>query len=157
MHPHAALIQQFYQAFQQHDAEAMVACYHPAITFSDPVFHDLQGERAKAMWLMLVGRSKDMVLTFRDISADDHSGKAYWEATYTFSQTGRKVLNKVHSTFLFQEGKIRTQHDTFDLWRWASMALGPRGSLLGWTPLVQNAIHQQAIKGLDAFIAKQQG
>jgi len=156
MHPHAALIEQFYQGFQQHNAEAMVACYDPAIEFSDPVFQELHGERAKAMWRMLVGRSGNLVLTYRDISADDTHGQAYWEATYTFSQTGRQVLNKVHSAFQFHDGKIRVHHDTFALWRWAGMALGSRGRLLGWTPMMQKAIQQQAIKGLDSYIAKQQ-
>ena len=157
MHPHAALIAQFYQAFQHRDAEGMVACYHPAISFSDPVFQDLQGDRAKAMWRMLAGRSKDLVLTFRDVSADDHTGTAYWEAAYPFSQTGRNVLNKVHAAFQFTDGKISVHHDSFDLWRWAGMALGARGSLMGWTPFVQKAIRQNASKGLDAFISKQRG
>ena len=155
MHPHAALIERFYQGFQQHDSEAMAACYHPDITFSDPVFQTLRGDRARAMWRMLVGRSTDLTLIYRDIVADDARGTAYWEATYTFSQTGRKVMNKVHSEFQFQDNTIYIQHDTFDLWRWASMALGPRGSLLGWTPFVQGAIRRQAASGLDAFIRKQ--
>lgn len=157
MHPNAALIAQFYQAFQQHNAEGMVACYHPDIAFSDPVFQDLHGERAKGMWRMLVGRSTDLALIFRDVSADDHTGKAAWEATYTFSQTGRKVVNKVQATFQFQDGQIRIHQDRFDLWRWAGMALGPRGSLLGWTPLVQTAIRRNAARGLDAFMRKQGG
>ena len=154
MHQHAALIEQFYQSFQQHHAEGMVACYHADIAFSDPVFPDLHGEQAKGMWRMLVGRSNDMQLIFRDIRADDHTGTAYWEATYTFSQTGRKVLNKIHANFQFQDGKISIHHDSFDLWRWAGMALGPRGNLLGWTPFVQKAIRQNACTGLAAFMRK---
>jgi len=157
MHQHAIVIEQFYQAFQRHDPEAMVACYHPAVTFSDPVFQTLQGDRAKAMWRMLVGRGTDLQLIYRDIEADDQRGKAYWEATYTFSQTGRRVKNLVHADFQFQDGRIKTHHDTFDLWRWAGMALGPQGSLLGWTPFMQNAIRRQAAKGLDVFIAGRAG
>ena len=156
MHPHAALIERFYQAFQRHDPEAMVACYHPEITFTDPVFQTLHGDRAKAMWRMLVGRSGDLELIYRDIAADDVSGTAHWEATYTFSPTGRKVTNNVHSVFQFQDDAILTQHDTFDLWRWAGMALGPQGALLGWTPFMQGAIRRQATRGLDAYIRKQQ-
>jgi ketosteroid isomerase-like protein len=155
VHPHAALIERFYQAFQRHDAEAMVACYHPEITFTDPVFQTVHGDRAKAMWRMLVERSTGMELIYRDIEADETTGKAYWEAIYTFSQTGRKVTNRVHSVFQFQDGAILTQHDTFDLWRWAGMALGPQGALLGWTPFMQSAIRRQAASGLDAFIRKQ--
>jgi hypothetical protein len=62
-------------------------------------------------------------------------------------------LNKVHASFVFQDGLIIRHDDSFDLWRWASQALGLRGLLLGWTPFVQIAIHRQAIKGLDAYLA----
>jgi len=44
--PHAALVQRFYAAFDARDAEAMAACYHPDVVFSDPVFGELRGERA---------------------------------------------------------------------------------------------------------------
>ena len=59
MHPNAALIQQFYQAFQQLDAATMAGCYHPDIHFSDPVFPDLRGTEASDMWRMLVSRAQD--------------------------------------------------------------------------------------------------
>ena len=51
----------------------------------------------------------------------------------------------------FRDGKIAEHRDHFDLWRWAGQALGIKGLLLGWTPFVQNAIRQQAAKGLAAF------
>ena len=60
MHPNAALIEQFYQGFQKKDHAAMAACYHPDIHFSDPVFTDLKGFRAGAMWHMLTERGKDL-------------------------------------------------------------------------------------------------
>lgn len=157
VHPQSALIDRFYQSFQQHDLEGMIACYHAEITFSDPVFQTLHGDRAKAMWRMLVGRSADLTLTYRDVTADAQHGTAYWEANYTFTQTGRKVTNRVHSAFQFQDDLIITQRDTFDLWRWAGQALGPQGRLLGWTPFMQTAIRRQAASGLDAFISKRGG
>lgn len=157
MHPHAAMIERFYQAFQQRNAEAMVSCYHADVVFSDPVFQRLLGDRARGMWRMLARRSEDLALTYRDITADDQRGTAYWEARYTFSQTGRTVHNKIHSAFQFQDGKIVAHHDTFDLWRWAGMALGPQGQLLGWTPFVRNAIRTRALDGLDAFMRKESG
>ena len=45
MHPHAEVIEQFYHAFQQRDAEGMIACYHPNVTFADPVFRQLSVTR----------------------------------------------------------------------------------------------------------------
>jgi hypothetical protein len=72
-------------------------------------------------------------------------------ATYTFSQTGNTVVNDIRARFTFRDGKIVSHTDTFDLWRWSSQALGFKGKLLGWTPLVQNAIRKQARKGLADY------
>ena len=155
MHPHAALIEEFYQAFARRDAEGMIACYHPNVTFSDPVFQQLQSDEASAMWRMLTKSSADLDLTYRAVTADDAQGQADWTAIYTFSQTGRKVRNEIHAAFQFQDGKIITHQDTFDLWRWAGMALGPQGRLLGWTPLMQRAIRQRARSRLEAFMRQQ--
>ncbi|MBA3818811.1 MAG: nuclear transport factor 2 family protein [Deltaproteobacteria bacterium] len=150
-HPHAQLIETFYTAFQKRDAEGMVRCYHPAIRFSDPVFHTLEGPRAGAMWRMLCERATSLEVTFRDVRADATTGSAHWEARYLFSATGRQVHNVVDAAFEFQDGKISRHADTFDLWRWAGMALGPKGRLLGWLPPIQKAIHQKAVRGLAAF------
>ncbi len=38
----------------------MAACYHPAVTFSDEVFTDLEGARAAGMWLMLCERGENL-------------------------------------------------------------------------------------------------
>ena len=154
MHPNAALIQQFYQALQQLDAERMASCYHPEVHFSDPVFSDLRGAEAADMWRMLASRAQDFSLSFSDVRADDQQGQANWVANYTFSQTGCTVVNKIHARFEFRDGKIIRHIDTFDLWRWAHQALGLKGLLLGWTPLVRNTIRRQAAKGLAQFRAR---
>lgn len=152
-HPNAALIQRFYESFQRHDAEGMVACYHPDVTFSDPVFTDLRGGRARAMWRMLVERGKDLELEFSGVEANDTEGRAHWEARYTFSGTKRPVHNIIDATFRFEGGKIVHHQDRFDLWRWMRMALGPAGALFGWLPPMQNAVRKKGAKGLDDFIA----
>ena len=157
MHPHAQLIEGFYTAFQKRDAESMVACYHPEVQFSDPVFQDLRGPRAGAMWRMLCERAQDFSLEFRDVTADDRAGAAHWEAHYTFSGTGRKVHNILDAKFEFQGGKIVRHTDSFDLWRWAGMALGAKGKLLGWLPPVQGSIRAKAMAGLVAFERKAAG
>ena len=152
-HPNAELITRFYQAFQRLDAEAMAECYSPDVHFSDPVFPDLNGEEAADMWRMLASRAQQFSLTFDGVEADDLTGRANWVATYLFSQTGRMVENRIQARFLFADGKIIEHHDSFDLWRWARQALGAKGLLLGWLPAVQNAIRQQAARGLAAFRA----
>lgn len=150
---HRALIKRFYEAFQRLDADAMIACYSADIIFSDPAFGTLRGKDAGDMWRMLTTRAKDFSLTFDDVSADERSGSAHWVATYLFSQTGRIVINDIQARFVFRDGKICEHHDSFDLWRWSRQALGAKGVLLGWTPLVQGKVRHQALKGLRAFQA----
>ena len=150
-HPNAELIERFYQAFQRLDGEAMAACYAADIHFSDPVFTDLRGAAAGDMWRMLCSRAEGFSLTFDSVHADDHVGSARWVASYRFSATGRQVVNHIQARFVFRDGLIVEHRDHFDLWRWAGQALGLKGQLLGWAPFVQNAIRQQAGKGLAAF------
>lgn len=154
MHPHAELIQTFYTAFQRRDGQAMADCYHPEIQFSDPVFTDLRGERAGGMWKMLTGRAKDLEIQFSEVEADDERGKAHWDASYTFSATGRHVDNHIDASFRFRDGKIIEHRDVFDLWAWTRMALGLPGVLLGWSPIVQGKVRRTAAAGLDAYMAE---
>ncbi len=149
-----ALIIRFYEAFARLDAEGMAACYSDDVLFSDPVFGELRGKQAGDMWRMLTSRAQDFSVVFDNVRADERSGGAHWVATYLFSQTGRTVVNNIQARFVFRDGKICEHHDHFDLWRWSRQALGTKGLLLGWTPLVQNAIRAQAQKGLKAFTQK---
>lgn len=152
MHPNAKAIQDFYECFSRQDAEGMIAHYAPDVEFSDPVFPNLKGEEAFAMWRMLCKRAQDFSVEASGIEADDRTGKAHWEARYLFSKTGRRVHNRIDATFTFRDGKIVRHRDAFDLWAWASMALGAKGRLLGWLPPVQASIRRNADDGLRAFL-----
>ena len=155
MHPNAELITRFYEAFQRRDADAMCACYHREVEFCDPVFPTLKGDAACAMWRMLVARGKDLTLEFDDVAADAAAGRAHWVARYTFSKTGRVVTNDIRAEFAFRDGLIVRHRDRFDLWRWARMALGVQGVLLGWLPPVQNKIRAEAAAALAVYRAQQ--
>ena len=50
MNPSQQLVEKFYTCFSQKDWKGMQACYHDDIVFSDPVFVNLKGTQAKAMW-----------------------------------------------------------------------------------------------------------
>ena len=152
-HANVELIHTFYQAFQRLDAEAMVACYSADVRFSDPVFVGLQGLEAGDMWRMLCTRAADFSLSYGEVEADDRRGSAQWVARYTFSQTGRTVVNVIRAEFVFGNGRIVEHRDHFDLWRWSRQALGLKGWLLGWLPAVQGAIRAQARRGLAGFQA----
>lgn len=155
MHPNAEQISRFYAAFASRDADAMIDCYHADVEFSDPVFPELRGVRAGAMWRMLCARAKDLRVEVRDISADDRLGRAHWDARYTFSATGRQVENAIDAEFEFVDGRIIRHHDSFDLWSWSRQALGLRGLLLGWSPILRDRVRAQAAAGLEAFIQKE--
>ena len=154
MHANAELITRFYTAFQKRDGQAMAACYHPEVEFSDPVFQNLKGPRAKGMWIMLCERAKDLSIEFSKVAADDKTGQAHWDAWYLFSATGRTVHNIIDARFEFKDGLIIKHTDTFDFHRWAGQALGLSGKLLGGTSFMQNKIRGTANAGLDAFMKK---
>lgn len=154
MHPNEQIINNFYSAFQKLDWQAMQSCYTENIHFSDPVFNDLNGEQVGAMWHMLCNRAKDFELNFTDIKADDTHGSARWLASYTFSQTGRRVNNVIFAEFQFSDGKISRHSDHFSFWKWSQMALGPIGLVLGWSSFLKNKVHQQGLSGLNSFIER---
>jgi ketosteroid isomerase-like protein len=150
----AGLIERFYGAFAQRDGAAMEACYAPHVHFSDPVFTDLRGAEAGAMWRMLTERGTDLRVELLEHEADGDRGSAHWRASYTFSQTGRAVVNDVRAALRFDDGRIADHVDDFDFHRWARQALGTSGLLLGWTPLLRNAVRRRARAGLDDYLGR---
>jgi ketosteroid isomerase-like protein len=147
----AQLIQKFYTSFAAADAEGMVSCYADDIQFEDPAFGPLKGNDAKNMWRMLL-KTPGIKITASNIKADEKTGRADWVAEYTFSLTGRKVINNVSAQFEFADGKITRHTDHFSFWKWASQAFGFKGVLLGWTLLMKNKVRQQALARLAKFV-----
>ncbi len=147
------LIERFYDALRERDGAAMAACYAPDVTFSDPVFPDLRGAQAGAMWRMLTASSTDIRVELLEHEADDARGTAHWRATYTFSRSGRPVMNDIHASFRFENGLIVEHADSFGFYRWARQALGTSGLLLGWTPMLRKKVRKQAASGLAKFVA----
>ena len=148
-----ALLDEFYAAFARLDGVAMAQCYAPDATFSDPVFVGLRGEQPGGMWRMLTSRAKDLTVDLVSRDADETSGTAHWVAHYQFAQTGRPVVNDVHSRFRFVDGLIAEQVDEFDFHRWSRQALGLPGLLLGWTPMLRRSVQGKARAGLDKYLA----
>ena len=149
--PQAAVVARFYEAFTRRDAVAMAACYHPEATFEDPAFGPLNRADVCAMWAMLLGRSADLAVTHRITAATEQTVTAHWEARYTFTRTGRPVLNRIEATFTLEDGLIRTHRDQFSFWAWARQAFGPAGFLLGWTPWFHAKVQTEALRALSAY------
>ncbi|MFI6796318.1 nuclear transport factor 2 family protein [Streptosporangium canum] len=150
----AALIRTFYEAFGRCDTDAMERCYHPEVTFGDPVFQELEGrDRVMGMWRMLLGRNRDIGVAVRDVNARDHDGSAHWTARYTFGRTGREVVNEIDALFRFEGSLIIRHHDEFDFKHWSKMALGrPVGLFFGWTPMFRATIRGRAMRSLEEFM-----
>lgn len=147
------LISDFYTAFQKLDHSKMGACYSNEIVFFDPVFGLLRGREVKAMWEMLCKSAKDFSLTFGNITALDHEYyTCEWVATYTFSKTGRRVVNRIKAHMLINDGKIIEHSDGFSLHKWSAQALGFSGWLLGWNRFFQNRIKNQAKRNLLKYL-----
>lgn len=149
------VIERFYTAFQQLDYKTMQDCYSDDIVFSDPVFMLLRGDEVKAMWEMLCRNAKDFSLTFSDIQLlDEEYATCKWTATYTFSKTGRKVVNRIKAFMRLKDGKIIEHSDAFRLSTWISQALGWKGVWLGWTGFMKRAVQRNARKSLEKFMQK---
>lgn len=156
MNTNELLISNFYTSFKSLNADGMNACYSDEIIFFDPVFELLEGNQAKAMWRMLCKNARDFSLTFGNIKdmGDDYY-TCDWVATYTFSQTGRRVVNNVKAHMKMLDGKIVEHSDGFSLHKWSSQALGLSGRLLGWNSFFQRKIKNASRKKLLAYIEKE--
>ena len=148
-------IERFYKAFSDSDGAAMAACYTPDVRFSDPAFGELHGDEAGAMWRMLTSQATDLRIELLEHAADGDTGSARWKATYTFSQTGRPVVNDVRAAFRFRDGLIAEHDDSFSFHRWSRQALGTSGLLLGWTPILRGAVRTKARASLEKHMAEE--
>jgi len=153
MNRNEQLIKKFYDCFDKKDWRCMTDSYHEEIFFYDPVFQNLEGKEVRAMWEMLLRNAKDLTVSARNITADEEHGACEWEARYTFSATGRPVVNKCRAHFTFREGRITEHQDEFSFWKWSRQALGISGLLLGGTSFLQRKVRRQARQSLDKFIA----
>ncbi|GAB4395219.1 MAG: nuclear transport factor 2 family protein [Microscillaceae bacterium] len=153
MHQNTQLIRDFYTHFHQKDYQKMRAVYGEEVVFFDALF-TLEGiKEVGAMWQMLCkAAGPDFRVVCTRAEADEHRGWAEWESFYTFSQTGRKVHNRLRASFEFENGKIKFHEDTFNFWRWAAQAFGPLGWLLGGTSFFKNKVRAKVNARLEKFI-----
>jgi ketosteroid isomerase-like protein len=155
MEANKKLITSFYQAFRNKDFAGMQTCYDDRAVFNDEVFQDLNATEVRAMWEMLVRKGKDLQIEFKNIKARQNTGSAEWVATYTFSKTGRKVINRIKADFVIEHGKILSHTDHFNFSRWARQAAGITGLLLGWTSFFKKRVQRSARESLMTFMARQ--
>ena len=150
------IVAAFYEAFRRRDYKTMQSFYADNAVFSDPVFQNLSAPEVKSMWGMLLSRSKDITV---DYTVDEGQGdevKARWTAIYTFTATGRRVVNHIHSKLTLKGGKIIRQTDSFPFAKWARQALGWKGWLFGGMSFLKNKVRATAMNGLKVFMSKKE-
>jgi len=155
MYNNKQVIEKFYSAFQKLDYKTMNSCYGEDIVFFDPVFGILKGDEVRCMWEMLCENARDLSITFSNIKAlDNEYSTCDWVASYTFSKTGKRVVNKIRANMLIADGKIIEHSDAFSLHNWSKQAYGLMGILIGWNSIFQTNIKNQARKRLVKFMER---
>ena len=133
----------------------MAAAYHPDATFSDPVFPRSRPRRHRGdVGDALRARDRPHDRTLGDLRRRRERAAPTGIATYTYTATKRRVVNRIDATFAFRDGLILRHDDRFSLYRWMRQAFGLNGVLAGWLPPVQRAVRAQAAKALAAYRAK---
>lgn len=148
------LMHKFYGSFSNSDADGMIACYDDNITFKDPAFGELKGERAKAMWQMLLAKKTDAKIKYEILQVSKDSACVEWIANYTYGPEKRNVTNHVHAYFKIENNKITKHRDSFCIWKWSQQALGTSGYLFGWSALMKNKIQNKTNKLLNDYMSK---
>ena len=154
MNDNQKLIEKFYTCFKNKDYKGMQVCYGENAIFNDAVFKNLNAAQVKSMWQMLISTAKDFEVELSNISAEGKFVYAHWDAYYTFSRTGNKVINRIDATFEIENGQIVKHTDNFNFYTWGRQALGMTGLLLGWTDVMKNKIQTTAKENLEKFMAK---
>ena len=147
----------FYEAFSRKDYKTMQSLYAENAVFTDPVFQKLSATEVKGMWEMLISRGKDMSVDYKVEGEQGNIVSVGWTAVYTFSATGRRVVNHINAQLTIEDGKIVAHTDYFPFRKWARQALGFQGILFGSTSFLKNKVRTTARQNLDVFLAKKSG
>lgn len=131
----------------------MQDCYSDDAVFSDPVFGLLDVNETRAMWEMLCKRANGFSLVYDNIKLlDEEYATVDWTASYLFSASGRRVVNKARGYMRIRNGRIIEHSDGFAIYRWTRQALGLPGLLFGWTRWMHRKLQKRARKSLVDFM-----
>ncbi|MBK8852379.1 MAG: nuclear transport factor 2 family protein [Saprospiraceae bacterium] len=146
------VVNRFYTAFSQKDTAMMSELYSDEAVFEDDVFGQLSANEARAMWTMLLKRSKDISISWSPPELLGTVVSTQWTARYTFGPAKRQVVNVIRASFVVDNGKIVQHRDAFSFADWARQALGPMGKLFGWTSFLKNKVHQKVRSQLQHYM-----
>jgi SnoaL-like domain len=142
MHPNARLIATLYSSLRDDKPDAAAACYAADAHFEDIAFWLDGRELILQMWRLVC--SGDVGVTFDSVVADDQKGRANWVASYTFTDTGRRVINPTTAQFAFRDGLIVNHVDRCEAMAWATQAYPfPRNLAAGLVGPLRYVAHKK--------------
>jgi hypothetical protein len=152
MSDNTGVISRLLTAYQQLDPAAMEACYHEQATFQDIAFRLNGKSEIGAMWRMICKNGIQVAIDEPPRAAGEKVVARITD-TYIFSDTKRKVVNRITCHFYFRDGLIVEHQDECDPKDWARQALG---GVTGWLAgRVGFLRRRKARKKLDKFIAEE--
>lgn len=148
----AHLVARFFDAFGRGDAQQMAACYHPMVSYSNPVLPDLRGPMPGAMWSLALSRAPSLRLQWQVAFSDARKAQVTWCAQW---RQGRRDLrlDAVSTLSIWGDG-IARQVDEFRFSQWAGQTLGLRGRLLAWLPAFRRVVQRRTLAAVQAHRAR---
>jgi hypothetical protein len=114
-----ATAEAFFAAFGRRDLGALEQLYRPDATFKDDMFTLSKRSSIMTMWK---GAPPFASFKAEVLEAKGDQVKAKWVVEY--EMFGNTVRNEIESTLTFDvEGKVSSQHETWDKKKWMSQAL----------------------------------
>ena len=139
----------FFEALRRADTNVIDSCYHPQISYSDPLFEDLRGARVALRWRMLLKQADSFSLEHSLVFADERKAQVQWTANYRLK--GRAISIPMLSTLAIWDDLIVRQVDEYDFWQYCRQAQGVAGVLLGGLEPYQKTIKRRARRELERF------
>jgi|AntRauTorcE11898_2_1112593.scaffolds.fasta_scaffold21693_2 hypothetical protein len=154
--PFTEIPKKLYQALNDRDYKSMWKLYAMDATFSDPAYGSLKGDEIKAMWHQICVRNTDLEAEILSVTQNDAQTISYsWKASYTHAMYNGEIENVINGEITVDKnGNILSQHETYSLWKWFSMAIGIAGKLLGWRTSMRENLQRSVRKSLDDFMEK---
>lgn len=145
----STVVDRFFEALRRADVSVIDNCYHPQISYSDPLFEDLRGTRVALRWRMLLTQATSFSLEHSLVFADERKAQVQWTANYLLN--GRSVRIPMLSTLAIWDDLIVRQVDEYDLWKYCRQTHGLTGTLLGGLQFFQKIIKRRARNELERF------
>jgi ketosteroid isomerase-like protein len=124
----ALIAQHYFACLATRDLPGMLAHCHPNIVYQNR-FVELNGKQVVALWRTVWRELPDLRVICRD--SDIRGSIVYWQVTYTYPPTGRRVELQISAALTFADGLIIRHSDRFNAHNWARQAYGVIGQAFG--------------------------